>query len=412
MTELNDKILDDKGTVLKDKVIIILGNTRFDSEIQATSLFIARHLSEDNKVFFVDYPFTFKDYFKYRKANKYDKRSNQFSCFSDGLIDTDLPNLKIVITPPVLPINFLPEGIIFRLLLKINEFVIGTRLKKILKKERATKFIYMNSFNFHYPNIANHIKPTLTIYHCVDPMIVPYDMKHGIKSEGQLVKNSDLVICTSKALYNEKVLQNKNTYFVPNGTDSGQTAEKSTPTLKIHEKVKGLPKPIVGYLGTIERRIDYDLIYKIILANPDKTFILAGPVTDNYIPEHFYKINNLHILGAIPYDEVPQMINSFDVAIIPFKKDSVSDTIFPIKLFEYLSAGKPVICTDFNPDLKDFTNDMVKYCNDANLFSEAINEAIISDSISKIQNRKNLAKENTWKKRADNIGKIINPYLK
>lgn len=411
MIELKETILDDKGTILKDKVIIILGNTRFDSEIQATSLFIARHLSEDNKVFFIDYPFTFKDYFKYRKTRKYDQRSKQFSYFSDGLIETDQPNLKIVITPPVLPVNFLPEGFIFRSLLKINEAIIGSRLKKILKKNGITNFVYINSFNFHYPNIAEHIKPTLTIYHCVDPMIVPYDMKHGIKSEAQLVKNSDLVICTSKALYNEKVLQNEHTYFVPNATDSGQMVDTSELTLKIHEKVKGLPKPIVGYLGTIERRIDYDLIQKIILVNPDKTFILAGPVTENYIPEYFYRINNLHIVGAIPYQEVPHMINSFDVAIIPFKKDSVSDTIFPIKLFEYLSAGKPVICTDFNPDLKDFTNDMVKYCSDANIFSEAINEAITTDSISKIEQRKALAKENTWKKRSDQIGKIINKYL-
>lgn len=397
--------------MLKDKVIFFLGNTRFDGNIKSTSLFIARNLAKTNTVFFIDYPFTLKDYFNYMKTDHLKERGNKFSIFSDGLIDTDLPNLKIVITPPVLPINFMPEGTVFRSLLKINELLISLRIKKILKDKKITDFIFINSFNFHYPNLARKIKPTLTVYHCVDPMIMPYDMKHGIESEKHLVLHSDLVICTSVKLTQEKKLLNKNTYFVPNASDSDNGFRPKDETIPVHPKLLDKRKPIVGYLGTIERRIDYNLLLAVVKANKDKTFILAGPVEEDYVSNPLFEETNVHQLGAVPYLEVPQVINSFDLAIIPFKKDEVSRTIFPIKLFEYLSFGKPVVSTDFNIDLKDFTDDIVDYCADAASFSRAINTALENDNSLKSEERKALANQNTWKKRSDYIAEILSQHL-
>jgi teichuronic acid biosynthesis glycosyltransferase TuaH len=398
--------------MLKDKVLIFLGNTKFDGNIKSTSLFIARNLAKNNTVFFIDYPFTLKDYFKYVKTDQLRQRRDKFSLFSDGLIDTDIPTLKIVITPPVLPINFLPEGLFFRSLLKINELVISTRIKKILKENNILEFIFINSFNFHYPNLSRYIKPKLTVYHCVDPMIVPYDMKHGIKSEHQLVANSDLVICTSEKLKQEKILLNKNTYFVPNASDFNTGFISDADSLPIHPKLEHINNPIIGYLGTVERRINYKLLLAVVKKNRDKTFVIAGPISDDYALDQVFKESNVIKMGPIPYLEVPQVINSFDAAIIPFKKDEVSSTIFPIKLFEYLSFGKPVIATDFNMDLKNFTGDIVDYCTDAESFSCAINNALKTDSDAKIESRKSLANENTWEKRSEHIAEIIDRHLK
>lgn len=398
--------------MLKDKVIVFLGNTRFDGNIKSTSLFIARNLAEKNQVYFIDYPFTLKDYISYMKTDVKKERENKFSIFSDGLIDTDLPNLKIVITPPVLPINFLPEGFIFRALLWINELLITLRIKKIFRDKGIKDFIYINSFNFHYPRLARMIKPLLTVYHCVDPMIVPYDMKHGIISEKQLVLESDLVICTSVKLTQEKTLLNHNTYFVPNASDSDKGFREVNEDMPVHDKLQGIGPPVIGYLGTIERRMDYILLKKVVDQNKDKNFVFAGPIEEEYLSDPLFKSPNVFTTGAVPYLEVPQIINSFDLAIIPFKKDEVSRTIFPIKLFEYLSFGKPVISTDFNIDLKDFTGDLVDYCSDSNLFTDAINEALKSDNPQKAEERKQLAKQNTWKKRSDHISAILTEHLK
>lgn len=397
--------------ILKNKVIVFLGNTRFDSPIQSTALFIAKNFAKENKVYFIDYPFTLKDYYQYISSNDHQERSDKFSIFSDGLLETEIENLKILITPPVLPINFLPEGFFFRKILKFNESILSWRLKKTLKKDGVKEFIFINSFNFHYPNIAQRIKPALTVYHCVDPMIMPYDKKHGIISEHQLVKQSDLVICTSRALFEEKKNLNSKTYFVANATasDHSQLSKDLGPAL--HPKLEHLQKPIVGYLGTIERRINYDLVIELAKMNPEKSFVFAGPLAAEHIPEEFYSIPNIILTGSIPYEEVPQLINSFDLAIIPFKKDEVSRTIFPIKLFEYLSAGKPIVMTDFNLDLKEFTEDSVLYCENVHSFSAAIDIQLREDSKDKINTRQLLAKENTWENRAAQIDEILSHHL-
>jgi teichuronic acid biosynthesis glycosyltransferase TuaH len=300
--------------------------------------------------------------------------------------------------------------VLFRSALKINELIIASKIKAVLKKADITDFIYINSFNFHYPNIAQLIRPALTIYQCLDPMVVPYDMKHGIVSEQMLVKESDVVICTSKALYKEKKHQNLNTYFVPNAADVEHFTTACRDEVPIHKKIEDLPGPIIGYLGSVERRMDYDLLAEVVKDNADKTFVFAGPVRDSYATSLF-NLPNVHFTGPVPYAEAPQMVKGFDVTIIPFKKDSVSNTIFPLKLFEYLGAGKPVVLTDFNPDLKDYTAETVWYCSTAHEFNGAITQALQRQTDVQIKSRMAIAQQNTWEKRAEDIGNIIEEHL-
>jgi glycosyltransferase involved in cell wall biosynthesis len=104
---------------------------------------------------------------------------------------------------------------------------------------------------------------------------------------------------------------------------------------------------------------------------------------------------------------MPSVLKAFNVAIIPFRKYEDSATVFPMKLFEYLGGGKPVVSTDFNPDLKNFTDDLVAYCSNAQQFSNAINEALYNDNESLQQERIKLAGEHTWESRAAEIERLI-----
>jgi glycosyltransferase involved in cell wall biosynthesis len=396
---------------LTEKHIIILGTAKFDGLYQSTSFTIAKHLAKNNFVYYVDYPFTWKDYFNLKGTDEFKRRQKKFSSSSDGIIETSIPNLKVVITPPVYSINFLPEGKLYRNALKFNERIIVKRIEQLIKKFRIKDFIYINSFNFHYPGIADHIKPELTVYYCVDPMIIPYDMKHGIVSEEILVRSSDLVICTSKQLYLEKKEQNKNTFFIPNAADIEHSSKALDKTLKAHPLIEHLPKPVIGYFGNIERRMDFDLLKEVVENNKDKNFVFAGPISPEFVPEWFYNRENIHLVGKIPYNEMPSMIKGFDVALIPFKKDDVSKTIFPLKLFEYLGAGKPVVATDFNPDLEEFTESTVSYCSDANTFSDALNVALNSSEQTMFDERIEVAKKNTWDVRTETITELLQKYL-
>lgn len=385
---------------------------RFDSPIEATSLFLARSLARNNKVYYIEYPLTIKDYISNRKSAPFMAMKKRFFSADEAVIDTNIPNLKKLVLPIIAPINFFPEGKLFRIFLKINEYAIIKRIKTVLQKQGIKDIIFINSFNFHYPGIGKALKPALNIYQCVDPMIMPYDMKHGITSEWQLVKESDMVICTSKALYEEKIKVNPNTYFVPNAADLSHSSKALDKDLHVHPIFENIPKPVIGFFGSIERRIDFDLMQKVINNNTDKSFVFAGPYFREHIPEWFFNTPNVYLPGPLPYADMPQVLKGFDIAIIPFKKDEVSATIFPLKLFEYLGAGNPVIVTDFNPDLKDYTYGVVCFCGDAEAFSDAINSILKTDNAEKKAGRLAVAQKNTWEIRADEIEALIKKGLK
>ena len=390
----------------KNQNIIIFSQMQFDGQLESTNYTMAKHLAKDNFVYYVDRPYTWRDYFKFRGTPGFHTRKPRFFSTKNCIIQTDNPNLKIIITPPVPSINALPEGKLYRLALKINELIVGKRLKTLIKNLHISNYVYINSYNFAFPTLHKLLNPTLTVYHCVDPIIEPYQTKHGLISEDILVKGVDLVISTSKELCNKKARLNKNSYFIPNAANISHSQKALNPQLPEADILNGIKKPVIGYFGAIERRIDYELVKKLIASNPDKSFVFIGPVESYYIKDEDYKAPNIFFKGAVPYDLMPSVLKGFDVAIIPFKKDEVSNHIFPLKLFEYLGSGRPVVSTDFNPDLKDFTHDTVSYCKNEAEFTKALDVAL-QDTNTLQQKRLEIAADNTWEHRIMEIKDIL-----
>lgn len=392
--------------ILEGKYIFIFALMRFDGEYESTNYTIARHLAKKNKVFYIDNPYTLKDYIKLKNTREFNTRKPYFKLSSNGIIDTDLPNLKVVAMPIVASLNFLPEGFLYRMALKLNQQLLVKRIKKVIRQYNIPGYIFINSYNFHYPNVGDYLKPALKVYHCVDPLISPFDLKHGLISENHIVKTSDVIICSSKQLYLEKKQLNPETYFVPNAADIEHSQKALDPDLKVADIIAGIVKPVIGYFGNIERRMDFDMLKVVTELNPDKNFVFVGPQGKIYIPDWFFNTPNIILTGRMPYEAMPSILKGFDVALLPFKKDEVSRTIFPLKLFEYLGAGKPVVATDFNDDLRDFTEDTVTYCRTAEEFSAAINAAL-QQGEAMIPKRLAVAANNTWARRGDEFSEIL-----
>jgi glycosyltransferase involved in cell wall biosynthesis len=383
---------------------------QYDSPLESTNYTLAKHLAKDNYVWYIDRPYTWRDYFKFRNTDGFRQRKSRFFSSANCVIDTAIPNFKIVITPPVPSINALPEGKLYRLAVKFNEWMVAGRLRKLIKDRGIQNYIYINSYNVAFPKLHRRLKPTLTVYHCVDPLIEPYQTRHGLVSEDILVKDVDMVISTSKELSAKKGLLNQSSFFSPNAANISHSQKALDPSLKVADVLAGIQKPVIGYFGNIERRMDYALVKELISANPDKNFVFIGPVDRYYANEEDYKAPNVYFKGPVPYDQMPAVLKGFDVAIIPFKKDEVSNNIFPLKLFEYLGSGKPVVSTDFNPDLKDFTGDTVYYCTNTAEFSMALNMAL-NDTDSLKQKRLDIAADNTWEHRAAEIKDLLKANL-
>ena len=391
---------------LKGQNIVIFSLFRFDAEIESTSFALARQLAQNNQVYYFDNPYTFKDLIRRRKTEAFRKRWGKFGLFSDEPIVLPANLVHVFILPVLLSIHFLPEGRLYRLLLGLNEFFIRRKIRYVLKKRGVTDFIYINSFNFHYPGVAQHLHPRLTVYHCLDPIIGEFDRRHGLVSEQALVRQADLVICSSKQLFEEKKPINPNTHFIPNAADVDHSQKALDPTLLVSPLLAGIKTPIVGYLGSIDHRMDFPLVEYLAQQHPDKSFVLIGPLFAT-LPRAIQTAPNIHFPGKIKYDDLPSVLKGFSVCIIPFKKDAQSATVFPLKLFEYLGAGKPVVLSNFNPDLGDFTAGSAAICAAPPVFSEAIEEALATDSEAQQAERVRIASCNTWQHRAEAVATLL-----
>lgn len=107
----------------------------------------------------------------------------------------------------------------------------------------------------------------------------------------------------------------------------------------------------IGFIGAIYEWIDQELICYAAETFPDLDFILIGPIRREAPIDAMRKIPNIFLIPPVPFEQVPNCIQSFNVCIIPFKQDIVSNYADPLKLYEYLALGKPVVCSvNFNPD--------------------------------------------------------------
>lgn len=394
---------------LRDKNIFILGMARYGSTIESTTYTLAKQLAKHNRVFYVENPYTWKDVML-NKENK-QQRKKLAPLSATRVIDTETANLKLLVVPSLPSINWLPEGLVYRSCLSANTRIIVRAIQDVIRKYDIANYIFINSHNFYYPDLGRMLKPDLAVYHCVDPIVHAVERKHGLVSENRVVEHSDLIICTSKQLCNDKRALNRNTYFIPNAADISHSGKALNPDVAVHNNLEGIKRPIVGYFGNIERRLDYALLDEVTAANPEVSFVFAGPVTNEFVPAWFRERSNIFLTGPVSYDSMPQVLKGFDVAIIPFKSDEFSATIFPLKLFEYLGAGKPVVATNFNPDLKEFTDSTVAYCHDADSFSCAVQEQLQSDSDAKKELRIAVASQNTWERRGLEFASLINKHL-
>jgi hypothetical protein len=105
----------------KSKCIFIFGYGRFDQQFESVSFILAREFAKNNnKVYYIDYPFTTKDALRTKGTDSYEVRKKAFKRINNGILETDIPNLKIVVVPPLWSLHFLPEGKLYRILLRFN----------------------------------------------------------------------------------------------------------------------------------------------------------------------------------------------------------------------------------------------------------------------------------------------------
>ena len=375
--------------------IVCFSLSRWDAPVSSPAASLAKELSKKNRVFYIEHPYSFKDYLTEGKsAGEYE----------DG-------NIHVITPPLVYPINFLPEGKLYDWFSRLNQEIVLRIFRKILKKYNIGEYIFINFFDpFFLRDVPADIRPVKFIYQCMDDISQEaYTKKHGVRLENEIVKNADVVLCTSRELTKIKSAISKNVHFHPNAADVELFKTAATDILNRPQELSFNDKKIIGFTGSIEYRTDYELLYEVAKYHSDKILYLVGPVIgDEHTRYGLTKLPNVVFAGAKKLHELPSYLQYFDCCIIPYKVNKLTASIYPLKINEYLAAGKPVVATHFSEDIFSF-RDHAFIAETRDQFLRMIDIAIDENNLNKKVARVEAAQANSWERRVEEFWEIISP---
>lgn len=389
--------------------IIYLSLFRWNGPYSSISIAMAKEFAKTRRVFYINHPFTLKD--AYKKDPEIEavlpKLTTQAPSFYHP---KEFPNLTIITPPATLPINFMPPGWMYRQLTAKNNRLIYKLVADIIKKYNIEQYVYLNCFDpFYAPTLPKELAPIANVYQCVDDISQEsYVAKHGFELEEEAIRQADLTLTTSQELFRLKSPLTKNIEILSNAADIDNFQRAVTEKFLRPKELADINTPIIGYIGNLDsQRVNYDLLKTIAITHKDKNLVFIGPINNNrYIEIGLDQLPNVHFLGGKPIEELPRFLQYFDVCVIPFSKNTLTKSIYPLKINEYLAAGKPVISTNFSPDIADF-QDYIFLANTDEEFNKFINTAITANHPDQINNRVKKAADNTWTARIQQFDNLV-----
>lgn len=304
-----------------------------------------------------------------------------------------------VYSPVVLPLHHIPA------VQKFNDWILRLQLRFWM-----WRLGFKNSMAWTYnPMVLDLIcdlKLSQVVYHCVDDLAAaPRLPKERIEvEERRLLGAADVTFVTSQVLLEKmRPLTKGLLRYYPNVADYQHFRAARDQSLPIPDDLVAVANPRIGFIGAISGyKVDFDLVAKAADLRPDWSWVLIGkvgegdPLTDVSVLQK----PNIHLLGPKPYEELPSYLRGMDAVILPCSINEYTKSMFPMKFFEYLAAGKLIVATDL-PSLAAYRGAFT-VAQDGPEFVAALDK-ILSGEIRFSDELDALARENTWEVRLDRM---------
>jgi len=224
----------------------------------------------------------------------------------------------------------------------------------------------------------------------------------------EMTRKSDVVFVSSETLLESKLRLNPETHVSPHGVDVDHFARAQDESLPVPAEMTGMPHPIVGFFGLIERWIDLDLIGFLAEQRPNRTFVLIGRLACP--ADHLINRSNVHFLGKRAYEDLPVYGKQFDAAIIPYRLVPQVYHANPLKLREYLAMGKPIVSVR-TPEIEKYA-DVVEIADSHEEFLKKLDTLLSQpDSPTEISRRMRRVSSMSWDARLTELYKIVETRL-
>ena len=232
------------------------------------------------------------------------------------------------------------------------------------------------------------------VYDCMDEWGSFPGMKQDVlETEALLVRDADLVTVSARRLQEKWMGNAARVELIRNGADFPRFSAPHGESL-----LDSVPHPIVGYFGAIAAWLDVELLAHVAAERPEYSFVLAGGVFDVDV-RALDALPNVHLLGQQPYERMPEYLQSFDACVIPFVVDAITAATDPVKFYEYISLGKPVVST-WLPELEGMREHFYM-ARDAGEFLSMLDVAVKENDPVLRSARVALARASSWNVRAD-----------
>lgn len=304
----------------------------------------------------------------------------------------------IVATPPQMP---LPGSAWAR---KVNARLVRRSIARILRR-LPDRPVQLWTFAPDVVDLVGSFNEELVLYYCVDAFgeFPGYDRALIEQLEMALIRKSDVVLTTSQPLYETRRSFHPNVHLIQHGVNHKQLSRAVTGDLAVPDDLRVLPKPVFGFVGVVGEWVDLELVAGLARRRPEASIAIIGPAATpraalGYLP-------NVHWLGGKKHEELPGYLGGFDVGLIPFRKVPLTHHANPIKLYEYLAAGVPVVSTSL-PAVRPVAGS-VWLADDVETTVRCCAEALAHNRPADRASRSRLMATESWEARLEQIGEIV-----
>jgi glycosyltransferase involved in cell wall biosynthesis len=259
--------------------------------------------------------------------------------------------------------------------------------------------------------LSRTLWPALVVYYCADRLSESsVSARPVLDHERTFLAEADLVFATSRGLLDRASRLTPRALLLTSGVRSKDFSQR-LPANALPPPLRHLRRPIVGYVGSLRNELDLALLASVARLAPDLTFVLVGPIVADV--STLGLCPNVILPGAVPHAEAVRYMLGFDVGVLPYRINSYTTDLLPVKLKEYLAAGLPIVSTGL-PQVREFVAEhgpLVTFADTAEVFVAALRAALTSNRPDAVDRRTSVARKYDWSERIASMTDVIEAEL-